>query len=75
MDINEDLLAKLRNDNHEFKKLHDQHSVLKLRVEELSKLKFISAEQEVEKKKHQKEKLILKDRMGEIVTQYEANSN
>ncbi|PIQ98968.1 MAG: DUF465 domain-containing protein [Nitrospinae bacterium CG11_big_fil_rev_8_21_14_0_20_45_15] len=73
MEINEDLLEKLIKENHEFKKIHDQHSKLKSRVEELNKLKLITPEQEIEKKKHQKEKLILKDRMGEIVNQHQSS--
>jgi len=71
MDIDDNLLQKLRTDNEEFKKLHDQHLELKSKVDELSKLKFMSPEQEIEKKNHQKEKLILKDRMGKIVSQYQ----
>jgi len=71
MDIDDNLLQKLRTDNEEFKKLHDQHLELKSKVDELSKLKFMSPEQEIEKKNHQKEKLILKDRLGKIVSQYQ----
>jgi len=73
MEINEYLFEKLIKENHEFKKLHDQHSKLKSRVEELNKLKIMTSDQEMEKKKHQKEKLILKDRMGEIVNQHQSS--
>jgi uncharacterized protein len=73
MEINEDLLEKLRKENHEFKKIHDQHSKLKSRVEELNKIKMMTPDQEMERKKHQKEKLILKDRMGEIVNQHQSS--
>ena len=73
MEIDQDLLEKVRTSNDEFRKLYDEHLVLKTRVEELNKMKFLSPEQEVEKKTIQKKKLQQKDRMNEIVGEYEAS--
>lgn len=73
MEINPDLLEKIQNENEEFKKLYKEHTVLKNKVEELNKMKFLSGEQEVEKKKHQKEKLKTKDRLEEILGAYQAH--
>lgn len=73
MEINPDLLEKIQNENEEFKKLYKEHTVLKNKVEELNKMKFLSGEQEVEKKKHQKEKLKTKDRLEKILGAYQAN--
>ena len=73
MEINQDLLEKVRTSNNEFRKLYDDHLTLKSRVDELNKMKFLTPEQEVEKKTIQKKKLQQKDRMNEIVGEYEAS--
>jgi uncharacterized protein YdcH (DUF465 family) len=44
--------------------------VLKSRVDKFNKTKLISPEQEIENKKCQKEKLNLKDKMEEILSNY-----
>jgi uncharacterized protein YdcH (DUF465 family) len=36
-------------------------------------MKIITPEQEIEKKKHQKQKLSLKDRMEKILSEYESS--
>jgi|GEM_PF-108758 len=72
MKIDTELLEKVSNENEEFKKLYEEHALLKNRVDELNKMKFLSADQEVEKKKHQKEKLKTKDRMEEILSSYQS---
>ena len=72
MEINPQLLEKIKNENEEFKKLYEEHTILKNRVEELNKMKFLSGDQEVEKKKHQKEKLKAKDRLEQILSTYQA---
>ena len=71
MEINSNLLEKVRQENTEFRELHDEHTTLKLKVEALNKTKLITPEQEVEKKKHQKQKLNLKDRMEKILSHYQ----
>ena len=70
MEINSNLLEKVRQENTEFRELHEEHTTLKLKVEALNKIKLITPEQEVEKKKHQKLKLNLKDRMEKILSHY-----
>ena len=70
MEINSNLFEKVRQENTEFRELHDEHTTLKLKVEALNKTKLITPEQEVEKKKHQKLKLNLKDRMERILSNY-----
>ena len=60
MEINSNLLEKVRQENTEFRDLHEEHTTLKLKVKALNKTKLITPEQEVEKKKHQKLKLNLK---------------
>ena len=71
MDINPALLEKLKQENPEFRQLCEEHALLKIKVDALNKAKIITPEQEVEKKKHQKQKLNLKDRMEMILSHYE----
>jgi hypothetical protein len=73
MEIDPEFLKKVMNDNSEFKVLYNQHSKLKSQVEELNSLKFMTTEQEVEKKQHQKEKLLLKDQLEKILKDYQNN--
>jgi uncharacterized protein YdcH (DUF465 family) len=75
MEIDPELLKKVMGDNSEFKELYNQHSRLKSKVEDLNKLKFMTAEQEVEKKQHQKEKLLMKDMLEKILKDYQSNLN
>ena len=75
MEIETDLLERLKKDNNEFKKLYEEHTNLKAKVDELNKLKFLTAEQEMEKKKYQKQKLKNKDRITEILKEVEASAN
>jgi uncharacterized protein YdcH (DUF465 family) len=67
MDIESTLLNKLVSENNEFKSLYDEHNDLKNQVDALNNRKFLTPEQEIEKKNLQKQKLIKKDRLMEIV--------
>jgi uncharacterized protein YdcH (DUF465 family) len=69
MDIEKGVLEKILSSSVEFKRLYEQHTELKHRVEDMNKSKFLSADQELEKKQHQKQKLILKDKMEAILHQ------
>ena len=71
MNINPDLLEKVSKENREFRELYEEHTTLKHKVEALNKKKLIIPDQELEKKKYQKQKLSLKDRMEEILSLYE----
>ena len=73
MEIDPVLLEKIRNENPEFRELYDKHAELKHRVEELNKMKFLTPEQELEKKTIQKQKLKNKDRLDEIISQYHSS--
>ncbi len=73
MEIDPTLLGKIQSDNEEFKALYADHMKLKSRVEELNNLKILSPEQEVEKKTIKKQKLKNKDRMAELIDQYQAS--
>ena len=70
MEVNQKLLERAKNENPEFKKLFDEHTELKNKVDDLNKLKFLNPEQEIEKKKIQKLKLKNKDLMDKIISAY-----
>jgi uncharacterized protein len=73
MNINPNLLEKVQKENTEFRSLYQEHTTLKNKVEALNKKKILTTEQEVEKKKHQKQKLSLKDRMEKILSEYQSS--
>ena len=73
MNINPDLLEKVQKENKEFRGLYQEHITLKNKVEAFNKKKILTPEQEVEKKKHQKQKLSLKDRMEKILSEYQSS--
>ena len=66
MEIKKETLEKILNSDVNFKRLHSEHTELKLKIENLNKIKFPTAHEEIERKQHQKKKLILKDKMEEI---------
>ena len=75
MDIDQALLDKLMNENPEFKKLYNEHAALKNQVEEMNQRKFLSPEEELEKKNIQKQKLMYKDQLSKIVQEHSATAN
>ena len=75
MVINPDLLEKVQKENEEFRGLYKEHASLKQKVEEYNNMKLITPQQEIEKKKHQKQKLSLKDRMEEILNKYQSRTH
>lgn len=68
MEIKKEILEKTLNSNVNFGRLYSKHSELKLKIENLNKIKFPTTYEEIEKKQHQKQKLILKDKMEEILS-------
>ena len=69
MEIEKEALDKILNSSVDFKRLYVEHSELKLKIGNMNKSKFLTAEEEVEKKRNQKQKLILKDKMEVILSQ------
>jgi uncharacterized protein YdcH (DUF465 family) len=62
-----EIISLLRNDNEEYKKLEEEHKKLELSLDEINKKKYLTPEEEVEKKKIQKQKLQFKDRMAQLI--------
>ena len=62
-----DVISILRSQSDEYKKLEDEHKKLELTLEEITKKKHLSTEEEIQKKQIQKQKLQFKDRMAQLV--------
>ncbi len=75
MEINQMLLEKLITENPEFKKIYDEHTVLKSMVEEMNQRKFLSPEEELKKKNIQKQKLMYKDQLSKMLENHKASTN
>ena len=60
----------LRNENEEYRKIEEEHRKLDQYLEEMSKKKYLSSEEEIEKKKLQKKKLRYKDKLAQLIREY-----
>ena len=65
-----EITKKLRSENEEFKKLEEEHKKLDRYLDELIKKKYLSSDEEIEKKNIQKKKLQFKDRMAQLIRGY-----
>jgi uncharacterized protein YdcH (DUF465 family) len=65
-----EIIDILKKQNEEYKKLFEEHKSLKQALAEINKNKYITPEEEMERKKIQKQKLQKKDRMAEILREY-----
>jgi uncharacterized protein YdcH (DUF465 family) len=63
----EALIAEVAKENEELKKLWDEHLEYKRKIGELDGRPYLTAEQEIERKRLQKYKLAGKDRIEEIL--------
>lgn len=66
----EEIIEILKRDNEEFRKLYEEHRHLDNLLNELNRRHYLTAEEEIEKKRMQKEKLYKKDKMAEMIRQY-----
>ncbi|MEW6409312.1 MAG: DUF465 domain-containing protein [Nitrospirota bacterium] len=60
----------LRKESEEYRRLEEEHKNLEEMLSEIDKRKFLSTEEEIERKRIQKQKLLKKDRMAEIIRDY-----
>jgi hypothetical protein len=71
----EEIVEALKKVNDDFKKLCQEHKELNGQLDELNKKHYLSPEEEIEKKRMQKEKLNRKDKIAELVRDYKKNHN
>jgi uncharacterized protein YdcH (DUF465 family) len=62
----QEIIEKLLKDNEEFKKVSEEHHQLDGLLTEIDKKVYLTPEEEIERKKMQKQKLAKKDRMAEM---------
>ncbi|RJQ50124.1 MAG: DUF465 domain-containing protein [Nitrospiraceae bacterium] len=60
----------LKKENEEYRKTEEEHRKLDKTLEEMLKKRYLTPEEELEKKKLQKKKLQLKDRLAQLVREY-----
>jgi len=65
-----EIVEALKQQNEEFKKLSDEHRSLDVQLAEMDSKRYLSPEEEIERKRLQKLKLVRKDRMAELVREY-----
>lgn len=65
------LIEQVKRDNAEFRSLLEAHQQYEAELEAYNALRFLTAEQEIDRKRLQKLKLQGKDRMLAILAQYQ----
>ena len=64
------IVEQLRHSNTEFRELEASHHRLDLELNELQRRHVLTPGEEVEKKRIQKEKLVKKDKLAELIRHY-----
>lgn len=65
-----EIVEFLKKENEEFKRLSEEHRNLDQLLIEIDSRRYLSPEEEYERKKLQKQKLLRKDKMAAIVREY-----
>jgi len=68
MDIDQTVLQDLIENNSRFRMLYEEHMLFEKQLSEFEKKGFLSAEEELEKNKIKKMKLVGKDEMEKILS-------
>jgi hypothetical protein len=70
-----DIISMLRIESDEFKKIEEEHRKLDKDLDEMNKKKYLTPDEEVEKKRMQKQKLQYKDRMAQLIREHRKSNN
>lgn len=70
----QEIVELLKKENEEFKKLSEEHRSLDSLLSEIDNKRYLTPEEEFERKRIQKQKLLKKDRMAELVREYKKHS-
>lgn len=65
-----EIVEALKKQNEEFRKLSEEHRNLDELLAAMDSKHYLSPEEEIERKRMQKLKLVRKDRMAELVREY-----
>ncbi len=66
-----EIVEVLKQQNEEFKKLSEEHRSLDSLLSQIDSKHYLTADEEVERKRIQKQKLLKKDRMAALVREYQ----
>ncbi len=66
----QDLIQRLTEENPRFRKLHEEHLFFEKKLQEYEELTYLSADEDLERKKIQKLKLAGKDEMESILREF-----
>ncbi len=66
----QEIVELLKRESDEFRKLSEEHRNLDTVLAEIDSRRFLTQEEEIERKKIQKQKLMKKDQMAAIVREY-----
>lgn len=66
----QEIAESLKKENEEFMKLCEEHHKLEGQLAEIDKKVYLTPEEDLERKKLQKQKLMKKDRMAELIRDF-----
>ena len=66
----QEIIEYLKKENEDFRKLLEEHHSLDTTLSDLDKKVYLTSEEEIERKKLQKQKLAKKDKMAELIRDY-----
>lgn len=66
----QDLIQRLSEENPRFRKLHAEHLLFEKKLREYEEMTYLSADEDLERKKVQKLKLAGKDEMEDILRDF-----
>ncbi len=66
----QEIIEHLKKENEEFRKILEEHHGLDATLAEIDRKVYLTPEEEVERKKLQKQKLAKKDKMAELIRDF-----
>lgn len=73
--IEKEVIQKLSEENEDFKRLVEEHRLLDTQIEELSRKKYLTPNEDLQKKEMKKQKLVKKDKIAEMTRTYQESLN
>lgn len=70
-----EVVEMLKKESEEFRKIEEEHRLLDEQIIAIDKKLYLTTEEELERKKLQKQKLAKKDRLAELVREYKQSHN
>jgi uncharacterized protein YdcH (DUF465 family) len=69
-----EIIEVLKKESEEFKKLSQEHRKLDTKLTKIDSRRYLTPDEEIERKRIQKEKLLKKDMMAAMVREYKKNN-